>query len=92
MKSDEFFEKLMEDPQYRKEYEKMQPETELVKALLKARRDARLTQAELSEKSGVAQADISKIESGKGNPTLKMIIRLAEAMNSHVELKIIPNS
>lgn len=39
----------MEDPQYREEYEKMHPKTELVKALLKARKDARLTQAELSE-------------------------------------------
>jgi len=53
-------------------------------------RDARvsrgLTQAELSELTGVPQADISRIERGAGNPTESTLQRLAHALNRRLEL------
>ncbi len=53
-------------------------------------RDARvkqgLTQVELSEKSGVSQADISRIERGAGNPTESTLHRLATALEHRLEL------
>lgn len=50
-----------------------------------------MTQHELSVKSGVAQSDISRIESGSGNPTLKMLERLADGMDMHLKLEFVPN-
>lgn len=41
-----------------------------------------MTQIELSEKSGVAQADISRIERGLGNPTSTTLDRLGEAVGA----------
>jgi ribosome-binding protein aMBF1 (putative translation factor) len=53
-------------------------------------RDARvacgLSQRELAERSGVRQADISRIERGAGNPTEATLQRLASALDKRLEL------
>ncbi len=53
-------------------------------------RDARvgrgMSQRELSERSGVRQADISRIERGAGNPTEATLQRLASALDKRLEL------
>ncbi len=53
-------------------------------------RDARaargLTQRQLSELTGVRQADISRIERGAGNPTEATMQRLAHALNRQLAL------
>lgn len=54
--------------------------------LLLARKNARVTQKELAEKTGIYQADISKIERGLGNPSLSTLSRLAEGLG--MELRI----
>lgn len=73
----------------RREYEALQAEYGLVDALLTAREQSNMTQEELSEKSGVPQADISRIESGKANPTLRTLGRIAEAMGRKVEIRFV---
>ena len=51
---------LMKDPEFKKEYESLQPEMDITRAILDARIQAGLTQIQLSEKSGISQADISR--------------------------------
>lgn len=57
--------------------------------LSRARRAADLTQAELAEATGVQQAVISRLECGKGNPTLKTLELLAKGCGRslHIELE-----
>ena len=43
-----------------------------------------LTQKELSEKTGIYQADISKLERGLGNPSLSTLKRLADGLNMDI--------
>ncbi len=54
--------------------------------LLLAREQAGVTQKELSEKTGIYQADISKLERGMGNPSVSTLRRLAEGLG--MELRI----
>lgn len=54
--------------------------------LLLAREKAGMTQKDLAEKTGIYQADISKIERGLGNPSLLTLKRLADGLN--MDLKI----
>ena len=51
-------EELLQDPEFRKEYEALQPEMDITRAILDARIRAGLTQMELSEKSGISRARI----------------------------------
>ena len=60
--------------------------TELAESLIKAREIANITQKELAEKTGIYQADISKIERGLANPSLSTLKRLAEGMGMELQL------
>lgn len=45
-----------------------------------------ISQVELSKKTGIIQADISRIENGKANPTLDVLKRLAEALEMKINI------
>ena len=70
----------MQNEEFRKEYEAIQPEMDVIRAIVEARISQNLTQKELSERSGINQADISKIENGIRNPSLNLLKRLADGM------------
>lgn len=57
-------------------------------ALMQARKAAGITQSALSEKSGVQQADISRMENGSMIPTLNTFMNLMDALGVTVTLKI----
>lgn len=81
----------LQNEDFKKEYDSLEPEYELVKAFLEARKNADMTQSELAKASGVAQSDISKLENGNSNPTVKMLWRLADSMNMHLKIEFVPN-
>lgn len=58
----------------------------LAESLIKARDSVGMTQKQLSESTGIYQADISKIERGLANPSLSTLQRLADGMG--VKLKV----
>ena len=57
----DMLEKQLEDDEFRKEYEAIQPEMDVIRAIVDARASQNLTQKELAERTGINQADISKI-------------------------------
>ena len=62
-----------------------------MKAVLDARLSNNLSQSELATISGINQSEISKIESGTRNPSIKILRKIANAMNMHIEIKFVPN-
>src|SRR5438552_18628216 len=53
--------------------------------ILDARIRARLSQAELARRAGTTQARISEIESGEANAKLETLMRIGEALGSHID-------
>ncbi len=80
----------MQDPEFRAYAEQMQPFADLAKAVVGARLERNLTQQELSRLTGVAQSDISRLESCEGNPSLKTLIRIAEGMDMRLQVSFVP--
>ena len=78
IKLDQMLEEQLKNEEFRKEYEAMQPEFDVVRAIVDARMSKNLTQKELAERTGINQADISKLENGTRNPTVNLLKRLAE--------------
>ncbi len=76
-----YLNKKLEDPEFRKEWTELDPEYNLIRAMLLARKKRHLTQKQLSDITGIDQADISKIESGNANPALSTLKRLADGMD-----------
>ena len=64
MKLKDYKEKKMQDPQFAKAYEEIQPEMNVIRAIIEARTSQNLTQKELSERTGIAQTEISRLENG----------------------------
>ena len=49
-----------------------------------------LTQKELAERTGINQADISKLENGTRNPSVNLLKRLAEGMGMALKIEFVP--
>lgn len=80
----------LKDDEFREEWERSQPELDVIRAIVDARISQNLTQKELSERTGINQADISKLENGTRNPSLNLLKRLADGMDMMLELKFVP--
>ena len=82
----------LKDPEFKREYEKLQPEMDVIGAMVDARISQNLTQKQLSDRTGIDQADISKLENGTRNPTLNLLKRLADGMGMSLKIEFIPKS
>ena len=80
----------LKDPNFRREWEAQEPRFQLIKAMLMGRKENHLSQQQLSERTGIPQADISRLETGDANPTLDKICRIANALNMNVKLTFEP--
>lgn len=89
-KFDTFLEEQMKDSDFKNEFENLQPELDVIRAIVDARTSQNLTQKQLSERTGINQADISKLENGTRNPTLNMLKRLAKGMNMELKIEFTP--
>ena len=79
----------LKDPNFKKEYDELEPEFAIINAIIDARKEMGLTQKQLSELTGITQADISKLENGNANPCLKTLQRLAAAMGKTVKISFV---
>ena len=68
----------------------MQPEMQVIRALIDARISQNMSQKELSEKTGIAQTEISKLENGTRNPSIKLLQRLADGMGMVLNVTFTP--
>ena len=80
----------MQDPEFVKEYEAIQPEMDVIRAIVNARTSQNLTQNELAKRTGINQADISKLENGTRNPSINLLKRLAEGMGMSLKIEFVP--
>jgi len=80
---------LLSNPEAKKEYDALEPEYQLIMALLKLREEQNLTQQELSERTGINRADISKIEHANANPSLSTLKRLASAFGKRLQITFV---
>jgi ribosome-binding protein aMBF1 (putative translation factor) len=87
---EEMHRKWMKDPEFRREYEKLEPEFRIASALIEARIKGKMTQAELAEKAKTGQAVISRLENMNARPSLSLIQRVAEALGLRVDLRLLP--
>lgn len=87
---DNMLSEQLNDEEFRKEYEAIQPEMDVIRAIVDARTSQNLTQKELAERTGINQADISKLENGTRNPSVNLLKRLAEGMGMALRIEFVP--
>lgn len=82
--------KKMEDPEFKAEWDALEPEFQIVRAIIEGREEKGFTQAQLAEATGINQANISRLENGTGNPSLQTLKRLAAGMGMKLKLEFVP--
>ena len=83
---DEVLMKKLIDPEFKKEWEKLEPEFAMERALIELRMQCDETQKKLADKLYTKQAYISRVESGAVSPTINYIARMADALNADAEI------
>ncbi|MFA6857660.1 MAG: helix-turn-helix transcriptional regulator [Treponema sp.] len=88
----EVLNKEFQNEDFKKEYDSLETEYSLIQTFIDARKQSNVTQKELAVQTGIAQADISKIESGSGNPTIKILKRLADGLDMQLKIELVPKT
>lgn len=89
-KYSDFLTEQLKDPALKAEYDALEPEFSVIQAMIDARKAAGLTQKQLADKTGISQSDISKLETGSANPSLRTLQRLAQGMGMKMKIEFIP--
>lgn len=82
--------RLMDNPEFKAEYEKADAEFAIVEALVRARTKANLSQAELAKRIGTTQSAIARLEGGGVSPSLSTLRRYADATGSKLQIELVP--
>ena len=82
----ELKQRLMENPEVQEEYVKADAEYSLIEAMIRARTEAKLTQAELAARIGTTQSAIARLEGGRVSPSVTTLKRYAEATGHRLQI------
>lgn len=89
--ADQFHRRWMKDPKYRHEYEKLEPEFQIADQMIGARIKKKMTQEELAKKMGTGQAVISRLEGMNAKPSISLLQRVANGLNTPITITIKPS-
>ena len=78
----------MKDRQYRREYEKLEPEFQIARQIIAARIKQRISQEELARRAETGQAVISRLEGMNAKPSPSLLERIARALNTKISITI----
>ena len=84
-----YLEKQLQNPDFKAEWDALEPQLSIMQEVIDARKESGLTQQQLAERTGISQADISKLENGNANPSLKTLQRLASAMDKKLKISFV---
>jgi len=79
--------KLLKDPEFKRLYDESQPEFEIARAIIRARIEKKITQADLAEKMNTTQSVISRVEQARTSPSISFLKRLAAALNTTLQVQ-----
>lgn len=82
----------LQNKDFKDEYEALEPEFQIIREVLRSRREKNLTQKDLSQLTGIAQGDISRIENGNANPSISTLVRIANALGKELKISFEPKA
>jgi len=85
----ELKQQLLQNEDVKTEYGRLEPEYQVVRAIIKARQEQNLTQQELADRTGIDRSDISKLENGSANPSLRTLKRLADGLGMQLRINFV---
>lgn len=84
----ELHQRWMKDSEFRREYEKLEPEFQIARQIIAARIRRKITQEELARRAKTGQAVISRLEGMNARPSISLLVRVAEALNTKISVTV----
>lgn len=66
--------------------DKLEPRLEVISQIRQVRKEQHITQEMLAERAGTKKSNISRLESGKYNPSLDLLIRVASCLGKRIHI------
>ena len=88
MRHKDIKEKLLKDPDVKKEYEELDVLYEIKRQVITLRKEKGLSQKELAELIGTKQSAISRLENEDCNPSVELLAKIAKAFDKELEIKL----
>lgn len=82
----EVLDEELKDPEFKRGYDALEDEFKAISALIDARNEAGLTQAQIAQKMGVSQSAVARIESGAWNIKYKTFFSYLKACGKKVAI------
>lgn len=82
----------MKDDGYRQEYDALETEFALARAMIEARSKAGLTQEELAKRMDTSQSAIARLETGRSLPSGRTLERFAKATGTSLRISFEPSA
>jgi DNA-binding XRE family transcriptional regulator len=89
MEHNEVLNELLENPELKKEYDKLETQYLIKKKIISLRLEKGMTQKQLAEKIGTKQAAISRLETDDYNPSIDFLSKVANALGKELEINFI---
>ena len=85
----QFKNKLLQDEKIKKVYDELSPEFDFISIFIKKRIEKGLSQEKLAKRVGTRQSAISRLESGRYNPSLKILRKVAQVLDAEVKITLV---
>ncbi|HHU02767.1 MAG: helix-turn-helix domain-containing protein [Christensenellales bacterium] len=85
----DYLEEQLKNPDFAAAYEALEPQYQIARAIIAARLESGMTQAELAKKAELPQSNISRLESGNFNPTVQTLEKVAAGLGKKLTLKFV---
>lgn len=84
--------RLMKDPEFRAEYEALEPVYQLARILVQKRTERELSQTEMARLMGTKQAVVSRLENVATDPRFSTVQSIADALGTKITLTFLPST
>jgi predicted transcriptional regulator len=85
----DYLNEQLKNPEFAAAYEALEPQYQIARAIIAARLESGMTQAELAEKVSLSQSNISRLESGTFNPTVQTLEKVAAGLGKKLEFNFV---
>lgn len=85
----DYVKEQLKNPEFAEAYEALDAQYQIARAIIAARLQSGMTQAELAQKAALPQSNISRLESGTFNPTVQTLEKVAAGLGKKLEFNLI---
>lgn len=82
-------ERAKRDTAFKEAWQNSEPEYEIMRLIVEGRQECGLSQREVAERCGMKQSNVSRLETGGGNPTVSTLQKLAHCFGKKLEIRFV---